>query len=210
MTPVLSDVPLLNSRAYVASTLPFPHLLIIIHPVHSAENAWAHPAKRESSCRAYIRLQTLFQGIHEGVEECVGAWGTFGDRRQPPSLHHSLPAKGILCGSQFRAIYPWLRAIQRRERGKEDRDRNNDILETLETFRFEWPKSFVPRFVEEGIPVWKCLALIVRGLARWCDGWRVCRACGEEFQVISVITLPVIVWRSLSGVRKRIRFEELG
>lgn len=51
------------------------------------------------------------------VAECVGAWGTFGDRRQPPSspsLHRSLPAKGILCGSQFRAIYPWLRAIQRR------------------------------------------------------------------------------------------------
>lgn len=67
VTPVLSDVPLLNSRAYVPSSTSSSS------PSSSCTRRKTHERTRPSENRlagcAYIRLQTLFQG----VAECVGA-----------------------------------------------------------------------------------------------------------------------------------------
>lgn len=120
MTLVLSDVPLLDSRERIAPSLsPTP-------TVHSAENAWAHPAAR-------IVLRALSKG-HEGLE-CVGAWvgGTFGDRRHPIARKHD-PVKefSVANGSLFRAIYPWLRQNSGTETVAEGRNRNSDDWSTRE------------------------------------------------------------------------------
>lgn len=189
--------PLRRSTPEFSCVCPLLHLIIIpLILVHSAENAWAHPAKRESSCRVrvYPAADPFPRGC--GMRRCVrDLW-----RQTPATLlpHRSLPAKRNPLRLAVSRDLPVITRNPEEER-KEDRDRNNDDL--LETFRFEWPKGFVRTFVEEGILVSKCLALIVRGVGMvWrlkgvSSLWGRMVARDAFLQVISAIALPVIVWR---------------
>lgn len=181
VTPVLSDVPLLNSRAYVPSSTSSSS------PSSSCTRRKTHERTRPSENRlagcAYIRLQTLFQG----VAECVGAWGTFGDRRQPPSPHRSLPAKRnplrLAVSRDLPVITRNPEEERKREREEEAQGGQGSKQWQISSKRFVssdrkvlferlWRKE--SRFRS----VWRWL---YEGLARWCDGWRVCRACGEAW-----------------------------
>lgn len=197
--------PLRRSTPEFSCVCPLLHLIIIpLILVHSAENAWAHPAKRESSCRVrvYPAADPFPRGC--GMRRCVrDLW-----RQTPATLLPPFPPRKKES-SAARSFARFTRDYAQSRGGEEERERGRGTRRTgietmtnlLETFRFEWPKGFVRTFVEEGIPVSKCLALIVRGVGTMV--WRLkgvsslwgSMVTRDAFQVISAIALPVIVWR---------------